>query len=73
MSSLEPRRGSGMSRSSKERLGYRLVMVGGVAGIVTVLGAILAIAGVLGWGLPFIGAIIAVICWVWFRRLVRPS
>ena len=73
MSSLEPRRGSGMSRSDRERRGYQLVVAGGVSGVVAVVGGLLAIFGVIGWGLPFVALVVMVICVVLFRRLVRPA
>ena len=73
MSSLEPRGGGGMSRRRKEQRGYQLVVVGGGAGLVTVVGAVLAIFGVIGWGIPFIALVVAVICFFLFRRLVGPS
>ena len=73
MSSLEPRGGRYVSRRDKERRGYQLVVVGGVAGLVAVVGLVLAIAGVMGAGIPLLAAIVAVICFVWFRRLVSPS
>jgi Flp pilus assembly protein TadB len=73
MSSLEPRRGSGMSRRQREQRGYQLVMVGGGAGLVSVVGFVLAIAGVIGYGLPLIALVVAVICIFLFRRLVGPS
>jgi hypothetical protein len=62
-----------MSRRDKERRGYQLVVVGGGAGIVTAVGAMLAIIGVIGWGLPLVAAVVAVICFVLFRRLVGRS
>ena len=43
------------------------------SGAVAVVSGILAIVGVIGWGLPFIAAIVMVICIVLFRRLVTPS
>ena len=70
MSSLEPRRGSGMSRRDKERRAYQLVVAGGVAAVVTVVGVVLAIAGVIGAGLPFVAAVVTLVCWIMFRRLV---
>ena len=73
MSSLEPRGGGGMSRRQREQRGYQLVVVGGVAGLVTVVGGILAIVGAIGWGLPFVALVVAVICLFLFRRLVGPS
>jgi hypothetical protein len=73
MSSLEPRRGGGMSRRQKEQRGYQLVMAGGISGVVAVVGGLLAIFGVIGWGLPLVAVVVAVICLFLFRRLVRPS
>jgi hypothetical protein len=73
MSSLEPRRGSGMSRRDRENRGYRLVMVGGGASVVAVVGFILAIVGVIGYGLPLVALIVAVVCLFLFRRLAGPS
>jgi hypothetical protein len=72
MSSLEPRRGGRPSRRQKEQRGYQLVMIGGGAGVVFVVGGILAIVGVIGWGLPFVALVVAVICFFLFRRLVSP-
>jgi len=73
MNSLEPRRGSRLSRSQRERRGYQLVMVGGGAGVVAVVGFVLAIFGVVGFGLPLIAVVVAVICAILFRRLASPS
>jgi hypothetical protein len=73
MSSLEPRRGSRPSRRQREQRGYQLVMVGGGAGVVSVVGFALAIFGVIGFGLPLVALVVAVICLFLFRRLVGPS
>jgi hypothetical protein len=70
MSSLEPRGGGRPSRRQREQRGYQLVLVGGGAGLVTVVGGVLAIFGVIGWGLPFVALVVAVICFFLFRRLV---
>jgi putative flippase GtrA len=72
MSELTPRRGGPPSRRSREQRAYRLAVTGGVAGLVAVVGAVLAIAGVLGWGLPIIAAIVAAVCLLFFRRTVSP-
>ena len=45
-------------------------MAGGAAGLVTVVSAVLAIVGVLGWGLPILAAIVAAVCALLFRRVV---
>jgi CHASE2 domain-containing sensor protein len=73
MSSLEPRRGSGLSRRQREQRAYRLVVAGGVAGTIAVVSFVLAIVGVLGFGLPVIALVVAVICVILFRRLVGQS
>jgi len=67
---LSRRRGSGLSRSQRESRGFRLVAIGGIAGVVTVIGAVLAIAGVIGWGLPFIAAAVLAVCALLFRRMM---
>jgi hypothetical protein len=69
MSSIEPR-GSYTPRRVRERRAYRLVVTGGVAGTVGVVGAVLAIAGVIAWGVPIIALIVAAICVAMFRAMV---
>jgi hypothetical protein len=69
MSDLE-RRPSRISRRTREQRAYRLVVAGGTFGVVAVVGFVLAIAGVLGWGIPFIAAIVAIACGLLFRRAV---
>ena len=64
---------SNLTRREKEQRGYQLVLAGGGASVVTVVGFVLAIAGVIGYGLPFVALIVAVICFVMFRRLVSAS
>lgn len=72
MSDLTPRRSGGLSRRRREDRAYALVVTGGVAGAVTVIGGVLALVGVLGWGIPFLALLVAVVCAVLFRRVVRP-
>ncbi len=71
MSDLERRSGSRPSRRQRERRAYNLVLATGGLGVVFVVGAILAIAGVIGWSLPILAAILAVVFGVLFRRTVR--
>ena len=54
----------------REQRAYRLIVVGGAAGTVAVVGLVLAVVGVVGLSLPLIAAIIAVACLVMFRRTV---
>jgi hypothetical protein len=72
MSNLE-RRGNYTPRRVREQRAYRLAMVGGAAGIVTVVGLVLAIVGTISGSVPVIAAIVAVICFVMFRRMISPS
>jgi len=59
-----------MSRSAREQRAYRLVVVGGVAGAVAVVGFLLAIFGAIGAGIPLIAAAVAAICILLFRTTV---
>src|SRR3954469_24240716 len=67
MSGLEPSRPR-TPRRTREQRAYRLVMTGGAFGVVAVVGLVLAIAGVLGWGIPLIAAVVAIVCFMLFRR-----
>ncbi len=46
------------------------MLVGSTAGVIAVVGFILAAVGVMGFGIPFIAAIVAVVCGLIFRRTV---
>ena len=67
---LTPSSGGPPSRRSRERRAYQLVLVGSTAGFIAVVGGILAVLDVMGFGIPFIAAIVAVVCLVLFRRAV---
>ena len=69
MSDLE-RSPSRVPRSTREQRAYRLVVAGGTLGVVAVVGFVLAIAGVIGLGIPFIAAVLAAVCALLFRRSV---
>ena len=70
MSDLSPRGGNRISRSTKQQRAYQLVVAGGAAGVVTVVGVILAAVGVIGFGLPIVTLIVALVCAFLFRRTV---
>lgn len=67
---LSPSSGGPPSRRGRERRAYQLILVGSTAGVIAVVGFILAAVGVLGFGVPFLAAIVAVVCAVLFRRTV---
>jgi hypothetical protein len=71
MSDLERRSGSRPSRRAREQRAYNLVMVGGVAGLVAVVTGLLALITSFSWSIPILAAIVAVLCFVLFRRAVR--
>jgi hypothetical protein len=70
MSDLTPRSGGRPSRRSREQRAYRLVVSGGVAGAVAVIGAVLAVVGAISWAVPILAAIVAAVCILFFRRTV---
>jgi hypothetical protein len=70
MSDLAPSPGGPPSRRQREQRAYRLVLVGGTAGVIAVVGIVLAIAGIVGFGVPVLAAIVAAICVLLFRRTV---
>jgi hypothetical protein len=60
-------------RRVREKRANQLVLVGGVAGAVAVVGFVLALfTDVVGFGLPLLAAIVAVVCVVMFRRVISP-
>jgi uncharacterized membrane protein YgaE (UPF0421/DUF939 family) len=68
MSGLERRPGSRPTRKQREQRAYRLVLAGGAAGIVAVVGALLAIITSFSWTIPVLAAVVAVLCYVLLRR-----
>jgi hypothetical protein len=64
------KRGSYTPRRTREQRAFRLVQVGGAAGVVAVVGFILALIDVIGFGIPLLAAIVAVVCVVMFRSIV---
>ncbi len=68
-------KGSGRppSRREREKRAYTLVLVGGGAAAVAVVGFVLALVGVLGLGVPLIAALVAIVCGLVFRSTVGRS
>lgn len=71
MSNIE-KRGSYTPRRARERRAYQLVVAGGAASAVAVVGVVLAVAGAVSATLPIIAAIIVALCALAFKRTVGP-
>ena len=69
MSDIE-KRGSYTPRRVRERRAYQLLVAGGVAGTVGVVGLVLAVVGVVEATWPIIALLLAALCVVGFRRTV---
>lgn len=70
MANLE-KRGGYTPRRVREKRAYQLVVTSGVASAVFVASLVLSIVGLIGATLPVISLIVAVICAVLFRTMVR--
>jgi zinc transporter ZupT len=57
-------------RRVREKRANQLVLVGGVAGLVAVVGFLLVVFGVIGAGIPLLAAVIAGVCIYLFRKMV---
>lgn len=67
------KRPSRTPRRVREKRANQLVLVGGVAGAVAVVGFVLALfTDVVGYDLPLLAAIVVVACVLLFRRAISP-
>jgi NhaP-type Na+/H+ or K+/H+ antiporter len=64
------KRGSYTPRRAREQRAYRLAVTGGAAGLIGVVTLVLALFTSLSGAIPVIAIIVAVICFVLFRRAV---
>lgn len=69
MANIE-RSGNRTPRAAREQRAYRLVVTGGVAALVAVVGIVLAVVGVIGGTIPVIAIVVALVCAFLFRRTV---
>jgi hypothetical protein len=69
MANIE-KRGDYTPRRVREQRAYRLALAGGTAGVVGVVGIVLAIAGVVGAGIPVVALIVAALCAAGFKFTV---
>jgi len=70
MSDITPRPNRTPSRRSREDRAYKLVLAGSAAAVIAVVTFVLAVVGVLGFGIPVLAALVAVLCGWMFRRTV---
>jgi putative flippase GtrA len=70
MTDLSPRPNRTPSRRSREDRAYKLVLAGGTATVVAVVTFVLAVVGIMGFGVPVLAALVAVLCGWMFRRTV---
>ena len=71
MSEIQRRPPARMSRRQRERRAFQLVVATGVLSVLAVVGVVLAIAGVVGGGLPFLAVVLAAVCGLLLRRTLR--
>ena len=69
MTDLSPRPNRSPRRAREDRA-YKLVVAGGAAAVIAVVTFVLAIVGIMGFGVPVLAAIVAVLCGWLFRRTV---
>jgi hypothetical protein len=60
------------SRRQRENRAFQLAVTGGGASVVAVVALVLAIANVIGSGLFWVALVVAIVCFVLFRRTVSP-
>ena len=57
-----------MTRRQREQRAYQLTLATGVLTVAAVVGFLLAVVGVVGFGLPILAAILAVVAGLLLRR-----
>ncbi len=72
MSDLARRPNSRPSRRVRRQRAYSLVLATGGLGAIAVVGLLLAVVGVIGFGIPVLAGVAAIACGVVLRRLLAP-
>jgi uncharacterized membrane protein YgaE (UPF0421/DUF939 family) len=70
MSDIQRRSSNRPTRRQREQQAYRLLMTGSAAGVVAVVGLVLAIATAFPSAVWVIAAVVAIVCLLLFRRAV---
>lgn len=72
MSDIARRPPSRTPRRVRQQRAYGLILATGGLSVVAVVGLLLAVVGVVGFGTPVLAAILAVVCGVVLRRVLAP-
>lgn len=64
------RRSDYTPRAVREQRAYRLAVAGGSAGVVAAVTGVLAVVGIISFGIPVLAVIVAAICAFLFQRTV---
>ena len=59
-------------RRVREKRAYQLILVGGAAATIAVVGFLLVLFTNFGAGIPLLAAIVAAVCFVMFKRMTSP-
>lgn len=73
MADLTRRPDNRPTRRQREQRAYQMVVAGGGAAAVAVVTGVLALVGVIGWSIPLLAVVVAVVCALLFRRAVGGS
>ncbi|MGI8802885.1 MAG: hypothetical protein ACR2KV_12025 [Solirubrobacteraceae bacterium] len=66
------RRPNRLPRRVRQQRAYALILATGGLGVIAVVGILLAVVGVIGFGTPLLAAVAAVACGVVLRRMLAP-
>ena len=72
MADLERRPAGRLTRRQREQRAYQLTVATGTLALVTVVGVVLAAIGIVGFSVPVLAAVLAVVCGVLLRRTLSP-
>jgi hypothetical protein len=72
MSDLARRPSSRLPRRVRQQRAYALVLATGGLSVIAVVGILLAVVGIVGFGTPLLAAAAAVACGIVLRRMLSP-
>lgn len=71
MADLSPRPGRRMNRAERRQRAYQLTLATGGLGAVAVLGLLLAVFDIIGFGLPILLLVLAVVAGLMLQRTIQ--